>query len=151
MADAIAIPGIGAVPSAVEEKISVATQWQLMWWRFLKHKLAVVSGLVVIAFYVVVIFADFFAYADPQSSQAARSYISPQPIHLFQQGRLQPYVNGMAGKRDLKTFKLVYTIDPSKSVPVRLFAHGFPYRNLGIIPSDRHLIGVDQGNAEDSI
>lgn len=151
MAEAIAIPGAGAIPSAVEEKVSVATQWQLMWWRFLKHKLAVVSGLVIVAFYVVVVFADFFAYADPQSSQAARSYISPQPIHLVQGGRLAPYVNGMTGKRDTKTFKLVYTIDPTKQVPVRFFAHGFPYRLLGVIPTDRHLLGVDQGNAEDSI
>ena len=27
--------------------IYVATQWQLMWWRFRKHKLAVISTVVV--------------------------------------------------------------------------------------------------------
>ena len=34
-----------------KERIFVASQWQLMWWRFRKHKLAVLSAIVVIGFY----------------------------------------------------------------------------------------------------
>ncbi|RPH99692.1 MAG: ABC transporter permease, partial [Zetaproteobacteria bacterium] len=52
--DEEAIPAV----SAAEERISVATQWQLMWWRFKKHRLAMVSTAVVLLFYLVVIFAD---------------------------------------------------------------------------------------------
>ena len=26
-----------------DEKIFVATQWQLMWWKFRKHKMAIVA------------------------------------------------------------------------------------------------------------
>ena len=47
-----------------EERISVATQWQLIWWRFRKHKVANIAAIVLITYYVVVLFADFFAYAD---------------------------------------------------------------------------------------
>ena len=61
-----------------EERFAVATQWQLMWWRFRKHKLAVAGTLVLIGFYLVAIFAEFLAYVDPQESDAQRSLIAPQ-------------------------------------------------------------------------
>ena len=66
-----------------ETRIAVATQRQLIWWRFRKHKLAVISAVVVLAFYVVAAFADFIAYSEPFDTEAARSYIPPQPIHWF--------------------------------------------------------------------
>ncbi|PYO52546.1 MAG: peptide ABC transporter permease, partial [Candidatus Rokuibacteriota bacterium] len=34
-----------------EQRVFVASQWQLMWWRFRKHRLAVASGIVVLGFY----------------------------------------------------------------------------------------------------
>ena len=69
--------------SAAEERIAVATQLQLTWWRFKKHKLAYISGIIVILFYLMAIFADFLAYSDPHSTEAARSFIAPQAIHWF--------------------------------------------------------------------
>src|SRR6202048_244894 len=83
-----------------EERVSVAPQWLLMWWRFRKHKLALVSTALVIGFYLVVAFAAFLAYADPHASEAQRSLIAPQNIHLFDEGRLSPYVEGLVGSRD---------------------------------------------------
>jgi peptide/nickel transport system permease protein len=62
---------------ADEQRIFVASQWQLMWWRFRKHKVAVASGGVVIVFYLVVLGADFLAYADPNASEAQRSLMPP--------------------------------------------------------------------------
>src|SRR5260370_41871611 len=77
-----------------EERVSVAPQWQLMWWRFRKHKLALVSTALVVLFYLVVAFADFLAYSDPSASEAQRSLIAPQALHLFDEGRLSPSVEG---------------------------------------------------------
>jgi len=125
-----------------EERVSVAPQWQLMWWRFRKHKLALVSTVLVLLFYLVVAFADFLAYADPAASEAQRSLIAPQQLHLFDEGRLSPYVEGLVGTRDLVTFKRVYVADPSIKVPLTFFATGFPYKLFGLIPLDRHLLGV---------
>src|SRR5581483_3975623 len=149
MAEAVAVPGLFAETG--EDKVSVATQWQLTWWRFRKHHLAMVGAVVVIAFYLIVIFADFLAYADPNSSQARRSLIPPQPIHLFDNGRLHPYVNPVTGKRDLKTFQLVYAPNLARKVPIQFFAHGFKYKLFGLIPTDVHLIGVSGVPAEDAI
>ena len=142
--------GPGVVPDVREQRIFVASQWQLMWWRFRKHKLAVASGLVVIGFYLVVLGADFLAYADPNASEAQRGLMPPQRIHWFDGGRFAPYVHGITGARDLQTFKRVYRIDPNQKVPLRFFAQGFEYRWLGVIPSTRHLIGVD-GDASTTI
>ena len=47
-----------ATGQTAEERFAVATQFQLTWWRFRRHKLAVAAGIVVILFYLVVIFAD---------------------------------------------------------------------------------------------
>ena len=136
------LPGAG--PADVnKQRIFVASQWQLMWWRFRKHKVAVASALIVIGFYVVVVGADFLAYADPNASEAQRSLMPPQRVHLFDGWRFSPYVYAVKGARDLQSFKRVYRTDASEKIPVRFFAKGFEYRFLGLIPTTRHLIGVD--------
>ena len=63
-----------------EEKVTVASQWQLMWWRFRKHKLAMAAAVVILLFYGVVIFADFLAYSDPLQDNAQLLLISPQHV-----------------------------------------------------------------------
>ena len=133
------VPGT-PVSSEAEERVSVATQWQLVWWRFRKHKLAVVSAGVLIIFYFVVAFADFLAYADPIASEAQRGLIPPQSIHLSSEGL---WVEALVGTRDPQTFKRVYVADPSQPVSVQFFVHGFPYKLLGFMPLDVHLLGVD--------
>ncbi len=145
---------LASAPSAgsAEERIAVATQLQLTWWRFRKHRLAVWSGVIVALFYLVVIFADFLAYADPHAPDARRSYISPQAIHLFDDdGAFRPFVHGLKGKRDLKTFRLIYEIDPERKVYISFFGEGYSYRLLGFIPTNRHLIGFDSERPENGI
>ena len=53
--------------------------------------------------------------------------------------------------RDPKTFKLVYTPDPARKLPVALFVHGYPYNLFGLIPTDRHLLGIVGGQGVDGI
>jgi peptide/nickel transport system permease protein len=144
--EAVALP-----PSAAEERVSVATQWQLMWWRFKKHRLAMVSTVVVLLFYLVVIFADFLAYANPLASEAQRSLLPPQRIHWFDEGRFSPHVFGLTGMRDPNTFKRVYTPDPDKKIPVRFFVRGFEYRPFGLMAMNLHLIGVEGTTPEESL
>jgi peptide/nickel transport system permease protein len=129
--------------AAPEERIFVASQWQLMWWRFRKHRLAMLSGLVVIGLYLAVLGADFLAYADPHASEAQRSLMPPQPIHWFDGWRFSPHVYAVKGRRDPQTFKRVYEADPTQKIPIRLFARGFEYKLLGLIPTNIHLLGVD--------
>ncbi len=136
---------------AAEERIAVATQWQLMWWRFRRHRMAVAGTVVVALFYVVVLFADILATSDPEESEAFRSLMPPQPVHLFDGGRLSPHVHPMKGVRDPRTFKRVYTPDLSRSVRLKLFARGFEYRLFGLVKADRHLLGVEGARAEETL
>ena len=131
------------VTTQAEEQIAVATQWQLMWWRYRKHQLAMVGAIVLILFYGIVVVADFLAYANPEATEAELSLVPPQSIQWFDNGRFSPYVYGFTGTRDPQTFKRVYTLDPNIKIPVKFFAEGFEYKWLGIIPSNTHLIGTE--------
>ena len=119
------------IATKAEDRVSVATQWQLMWWRFRKHRLAMISGIVVAAFYLVAIGADFLAYADPHKTEAYRSLIAPQPVHLFDGGRFSPHVFGLVGKRDPRTFKRVYAPTQTENTAA-LFGEGYKYKFLGL-------------------
>ncbi len=138
--------------TVAEEKVAAATQLQLTWWRFRKHRLAVASGILVILFYIGAIFADFLAVTEPHATEAARSYIPPQAIHFFDEdGSFKPHVYALKGRRDMRTFKLIYAPDPADKRYLRLFAEGYSYNLLGIFETNRHLIGLDRGKAEDAL
>lgn len=138
--------------TAAEEKVAAATQLQLTWWRFRKHKLALASGVVVLLFYFAALMADFLAVTDPHGTDAARSYIPPQAIHWFDDGgSFRPHVYALKGRRDMRTFKLVYAPDPSDKRYLTLFAEGYRYKLFGFVDTDRHLLGLDRGKPEDAL
>ena len=118
-----------------------------MWWRFRRHRLAVASGIVLALFYVVAVGAEFFATSEPGLPEAARSLMPRQTIHWFDGWKFSPHAFGVSGHRDLKTFKRVYEVDAGEKIPVRFFARGFEYKFLGLIRTDRHIIGVGEGRA----
>jgi peptide/nickel transport system permease protein len=138
-------------PDAADTKVAVATQLQLTWWRFRKHKVALWSAVVVLLFYVMAIFADFLATTDPHVTDARRSFIPPQPIHWFDDGSFAPHVYALKGRRDPRTFKLIYAPDPAEKRYLTLFARGYTHHFLGFIETDRHLIGVSDGKPEESL
>jgi peptide/nickel transport system permease protein len=125
------------------ERIYVASQWQLMWWRFRRHRLALVSVVVIFCLYIIALFPEFFAIGDPQAHNARLSFIPPQRIHFFDNSRFAPYVYGITGGRDARTLRMVYEIDTSVKYPVRFFPQGYPYKLLGLFETDIHLMGLD--------
>lgn len=134
-----------------EERISVASQRQLIWWRFRRHRLAMVGAVVVGLFYLVAIFGDFLSTSDPQASDGTRSLMPPQVVRPIQDGSLSPHVYAVVGQRDPVTLKRSYAVDPTKRIPVRLFAHGYEYKFLGLFTTDIHLIGTEGAPAEQSL
>ncbi|MBI5301348.1 MAG: ABC transporter permease [Chloroflexi bacterium] len=147
----IAIAQEPLATTAAEEKVAVATQWQLMWWRFRKHHLAMIGAVVLIIFYLIVINVDFLAYVDPNESEAQRSLVAPQPIHWFDEGKFAPYVHPLKGRRDPVTFKRVYVPDLETKVPVQIFGSGYAYKFLGIFKTDVHLLAVKDAKPEESL
>src|SRR5438067_6717513 len=48
-----------------DERLTVASPRQLIWWRFKKHRIAVACGVLLAVFYVIALFAEFVAPYDP--------------------------------------------------------------------------------------
>ena len=137
-----------------DDRLSVATQRQLIWWRFKQHKVALISLVVVCLFYVTVPGAGFLAISDPVEGRSARSLVPPQPIHFFDEGAFRPHVCPVEGERDPHTFEKIYEADCSQKIDITLFAQGFEYKFLGLIPANTHLLGVsdpDTYRAEEAI
>lgn len=128
-----------------EERAYVASQWQLMWWKFRRHRLAMLSAVIVIGFYLVALFVEPLATYDPELQDTRLAYRPPTPIHFVDAtGKFhpRPFVYGVKQKRDLETLALIYTDDPSKIYPIHFWVQGTPYKLWGLIPMDRHLFGV---------
>ena len=141
----------GIAAAGEDERILVATQWQLIWWRFRKHYLAVGGSVVVILFYLVAFNADFLSYSDPFDSHADRSHTPPQPIFWFEDGVFRPHVYRLKGSRNTKTFVRDYEADPNDKIYLRLFGSGFRYKILGFIQTDIHLFGVVGERPEETL
>lgn len=131
-----------------EERISIASNWTLVWWRFRKNKLAVISGIILIFLFIVVLNPDFFATMSPEKTDARQAFIPIQSIHWIDEGSLKPWVPAVIGARDPITLKMIWTVDENEKVYIRSFGKGYPYKILGLIETDLHLISaVDPKNA----
>ncbi len=133
-----------------EEKLFVASQWRLMWWRFRRHKLAVVSMVVLIIFYLVAIFCEFVAPYEPFFRDVDYVQAPLQRVHFIdKQGNfhLRPFVYKTRQIFDTKTWEGKTVADYSAICPIHFFVHGSRYKFWGIWEMDIHLFGVaERGN-----
>jgi len=132
---------------SAEEKLYVASQWQLIWRKFVKHKLAIFGGVILLLFYIVAIFCEFFSTQDIYKRYTKYIYCPPQRIHFFSEDGFhpRPFVYGLKRKLDLKTFRRRYFEDKSKKHYIYFFVHGDRYKLWNIFPTDVHLLGVKEG------
>ena len=138
-------PAVPALQMQEEEKAYIAPPSKLMWWKFRKHRMAMVAGVVLIILYVCAIFAEFVAPFDPFTFNARFTFMPPQPVHFIdEKGQLQrPFTYEMVKRRDPVTFATTYAQDATKPKHyLQLFSPGQEYRLWGIIPSTIHLFGV---------
>ncbi|NLD74378.1 MAG: ABC transporter permease [Chloroflexi bacterium] len=126
----------------VESDVYVASQWQLIWWKFRDHRLALYSGVLLILLYGVAVFVEPLAPSLPGTYNAQYTYAPPQRVHLFYEGRLvRPYVFGLTQEIEQEALRRVFTVDETTRIPLGLFVRGDPYKLWGIIASDLHLFG----------
>lgn len=133
------------MPAATETRVSVASQWQLMRWRFKKHKLAVVSMCIIGVLCFVAIFSEFLAPIDPEKSVEIYKYVRPQGISWFDQNHdfhLIPGVYGLTGSRNPETLRLSYVADKTQWYQFGVFTHGDSYKFWGVWKTDVHLFGL---------
>jgi len=137
-----------ALTEAEEIKYYTATQFQLMWWRFRKHRLAMLGASVLGLFLIVMMFTEFIAPASPFTRVPDYALGPPQPLRFFDDEgvfHLRPFVYGVRSLRNIETLRLEYEVDTSVQWPIHFFVKGEPYRFWGLWPSDVHLFGVESG------
>jgi len=136
---------VQAIGAATEDRIAVASNWQLVWWRFRRHHLALFSAGLLICLYLVVLCPDFFSTQDPQQTDARQAFIPVQALHFFGDG-WNPWVPATVGKRNPVTLRMEWTTDPQRKVHIGFFNRGAPYRLFGLFETNIHLLGaVDPG------
>jgi len=140
-----------AKTSLAEERVSVASNWTLVWWRFKKHRLAVISACILIVLYVVVLFPDFFSTQDPESTDARLAFMPPQTISLLDGSSLRLWAPAVAGKRNPVTLRMEWAIDETRRIPVGFLVKGYQYKVFGLWPADLHLFGPLSNEPEDQI
>ena len=122
------------------ERYYMAPAWKMTWWKFRRHRLAVVSAAVLIFFYVSILFCEFIAPYGLNSRHTGFIYAPPQRVRLFHEGQLVgPFVYGLVYRLNMDTLKREYTIDRNRVQRIRFFCRGDPYTWLGLIESRRHL------------
>ena len=119
---------------------------RLMWWKFKRHRLAVISAVFLLFAYLVAATPGFWAPYDP-SSRSAYLYAPPQMVRVVDvEGNIRaPFVYGYTVSRDLETLRPIYELDTSTIHPIRLFVRGDDYALFGLIDSDIRLFGAEGG------
>ena len=129
-----------------QEKYFMASQWQMMWWKLRRHKLAVVCGFFLIACYMTIPFTEMIAPYPINKRDADHLYAPPQMIHLFDKGKfVGPFVYGYDVEANLEMFRWEYTVNEDKVYPLRFFCSGDPYKLYGMWDMDFHFVCPAEG------
>ncbi len=122
-------------------EVAQASQWQLTWWRFRRHRIAVISGIFLIFMYATTLISEFLAPYNLHTRNVEFIHAPPQTVRIFHEGRLTaPFVYGRTMELDMETLRRIYTEDRSDVQTIRFFCRGDPYRFWGLVDADLHLV-----------
>lgn len=132
----------------LNEKHFVASQWQLMWWKFQKHKLAHLGMSVLVILYLLAIFCEFFAPYTSRKTFDIYHNAPPQRIHFFdkKEGFQWPFVYDLKKEIDPKTWRRTYVEDITKKYFLHFFVRGGTYKLWNLFPSDLHFFGIKESS-----
>ncbi len=127
------------------ERYYVASSWSLMWRKFVRHRVALVAGILLAGLYVTASVAGFVAPYHKTDSRGKFALAPPMRVRILDDGRLQrPFVYGLDRGRDPVTLMFVYEEDRQAIYPIRFFVRGDEYDFIGLFRTDLHLFGVEE-------
>jgi len=131
-----------------QERFYGASQWQIMWWKFKRHRIAVISAVILLLFYASTLVSEIAAPYNLQTRDARHIYAPPQDVHLYHEGRfVGPFVYGYRMKLDMESLTRVYTPDLQRVQPLRFFCLGDEYRFWGLFEGSFHLVCPAEGGS----
>uniref|UniRef100_A0A7C1P8W9 ABC transporter permease n=1 Tax=Agrobacterium albertimagni TaxID=147266 RepID=A0A7C1P8W9_9HYPH len=138
------VPPLAPKEEFRDESLYTAKPWTLVWWRFRKHKLAVVSLIFMIILSTLAIFAHFFTPYAPFTINRLNTFAPPSTVRILHDGELhRPFVYPMKRTRDPETARVIYEEDTSKPLPIQFFVQGEAYRFFGLVETRLRLFGID--------
>ncbi|MGI0116483.1 ABC transporter permease [Zooshikella sp. RANM57] len=124
-----------------QEKFLLASQWQLIWWKFKQHKLAYWSGVFIVLLYVSILICEFLAPYNLHSRNTDHIYSPPQPVHWFHEGEfIGPFVYRWYNTLDMEVLQRVYHEDKTQVYPLRFFCRSDEYEFWGLFTSNVHFV-----------
>ncbi|WP_300299159.1 ABC transporter permease [Ferrovibrio sp.] len=124
-----------------QERYYRASQWQMMWWKFRRHRLGLWSGAILLLIYLSTLFSEFIAPYNLQTRNPRAIYAPPHEIHLFHEGKfVGPFVYGLRFRMNTETLKREYSPDTSRVQPLRFLCQGDAYEFWGMIPMRFHFV-----------
>jgi peptide/nickel transport system permease protein len=131
---------------AKQEKYFMSSQWQLMGRKLIRHKLAVISFILLTLLYIGAIFANFIAPQGLEDYSATYSNAPPSKIHFVHDGE---FVGPFVYKYDIEYDKFrnkVFIENTEKFYPIDWLVKGTSYKLFGLFKSDVHLFGIDSAH-----
>jgi peptide/nickel transport system permease protein len=124
-----------------QERIYLASQWRMMWWRFKRHQLAVASAALLGVLYLSILVSEVLAPYNLHSRDTEHIFAPPQRIRLFHQGEfVGPFVYGYSYRLNMENLRREYSEDPRQVQRLRFFCSGDEYAFWGLVPASFHLI-----------
>ncbi|MBT3628010.1 MAG: ABC transporter permease [Rhodospirillaceae bacterium] len=124
-----------------QERFYMASQWQMMWWKLKRHRIAVIAGIFLLVLYGVIVIAEFVAPYNLHSRDVDHIYAPPQAVQLFHEGELRaPFVYGFKYHLDMENLQRIYERNTSEIHTIRWFCLGDEYKFWGLIPGRFHFV-----------
>ena len=133
--------------SAVETEEN-ESYFDLVWRRFRRSPVSIIGALMVLTLVILAVFADFFSPTSISTIDLQASFIPPQRVHFFDaEGKfhLRPFVYNYVYTLDPVTFQVKWAEDQTKAYEIKFLVQGSAYKLFGLIPSQLHLYGVEEG------
>lgn len=129
-----------------QERFFMASQWKMMWWKLRHHRIAVISGAILLLLYFSILISEFLAPYELTTRDRRHILAPPQSVHFFHEGKFKgPFVYGYDTKLNLEYLRREYTPNKEKVQKIRFFCSGDQYRFWGLFDASFHLACPAEG------
>jgi peptide/nickel transport system permease protein len=129
-----------------QEEFYRASQWRIMWWKFRRHRIAVVAAVILGLLYGSALITEFLAPYEVSTRDTSHIFAPPQRVHLFHEGTfVGPFVYGFSMELNLEKMKREFTPDTRQVQRLRFFCQGDEYRFWGLFDANLHLVCPAEG------
>ena len=129
-----------------QERYYMASQWQLMWWKLKRHRLAVIFGVVLLVMYGSTLISEIIAPYNLHTRHSRYIYAPPQAVHLFDKGEfVGPFVYGWNYNLNMENLRREYSENTNHVYPLEYFCLSDSYEFWGFVPGSFHLVCPSEG------